>query len=163
MKEKIMILMAAVIILIIGIISINLYTSNKTEGNDKTSVYQNESNADYNDLDTQIPPPAGVYCIKMGYKTRHTEQRGFCIFPDGSECGVWSFYAGLCGQEWSYCKVNGYDLISGDVASGRCKYASNPICSVCINKTSRVESTIDDLMNLTKNMGGSVPGSTISA
>ena len=53
--------------------------------------------------------------MKMGYKRRTDTsedggQYGVCIFPNGSECTAWNFYRGKCGQEWSYCKQNGYDM-----------------------------------------------------
>ncbi|MHC4657096.1 MAG: DUF333 domain-containing protein [Planctomycetota bacterium] len=44
-----------------------------------------------------IPNPSAVYCILQGYKyeIRTDEQGikyGFCVFPDGSECGAWDYY-----------------------------------------------------------------------
>ena len=61
------------------------------------------------------PNPAAVYCVALGYEYEIIEddkggQYGVCIFPDNSECSTWAFYRGKCGQEWSYCKRQGYDL-----------------------------------------------------
>ncbi len=51
-----------------------------------------------------IQNPAAVYCKALGYKFEvvNTEkgQIGYCIFPDGSNCTAWSFFAGECGEEW---------------------------------------------------------------
>ena len=47
-------------------------------------------------LVSAIPNPAPVYCSNMGYTTNETS----CIFSDGNSCEVWSFYNGLCGQQY---------------------------------------------------------------
>lgn len=63
---------------------------------------------------TQMPDPSSGYCYALGYNSRVEEnekgQYGICIFPDKSECSEWAFYRGKCGQEWSYCRLKGYDL-----------------------------------------------------
>ena len=60
--------------------------------------------------------PAAVYCHELGYEyqTANTDQGqyGICSFPDGSKCGGWSFLEGKCGESYSYCARQGYDLIT---------------------------------------------------
>jgi len=62
-----------------------------------------------------MPNPAAVYCIALGYKYEVVtndkgDQSGFCIFPDGTAAQDRDFFRGKGGQEWSYCKLFGYDL-----------------------------------------------------
>ncbi len=49
-----------------------------------------------------IANPAAVYCKEQGgeneIKTFSSGQRGFCFFPDGSQCEEWDFYRGDCKQ-----------------------------------------------------------------
>ena len=61
------------------------------------------------------PNPSAVYCTDLGYKYETIEskdggQHGVCIFPDDNKCDAWDFYRGKCGQEYSYCKKNGYNI-----------------------------------------------------
>ena len=51
---------------------------------------------------------------------RETNQgtAGICIFHDGNECEEWDFLAGRCGQSYSFCETQGYDLQqAGDIAN----------------------------------------------
>jgi putative hemolysin len=92
-----------------------------------------------------MPDPSAVYCVKLGYKYKivtddEGNQRGICCFPDGTECGAWAFYRGKSGQEWSYCKINGYDLKELGRYEGWDKGA------VCIDKVTKKEiGTVFDL------------------
>lgn len=95
---------------------------------------------------------AGTYCTKLGYEwkviTRSSGgQYGICKFLDGSECGDWAFYKGECGQKWSYCKQNGYDLIT---KRGNEDPFTPGAYSVCINKTTGEEvGAIFNLLGMT--------------
>ena len=87
-----------------------------------------------------MPDPSAVYCIELGYKLKVVTadkgaQHGVCIFPDGSECEAWAFYRGKCGQEWSCCKRNGYDLKDLGRYEGWFRGA------VCIDRTSKKENS----------------------
>ena len=48
----------------------------------------------------ELPNPAAVYCEESGgvveIRTDDLGQRGFCVFPDGSECDQWSYFHGRC-------------------------------------------------------------------
>lgn len=142
----------------------------KSEGEDpyspEYSVCINETSMDtigvVSDLmnlggeETGMANPASVYCYMLGYKSRINEtrrgQRGICIFPDESECSEWDFYAGLCGQEWSYCKQNGYDMkVKSD---GEDPYSPNAY-SVCIDKESKSDvGLVVDLIHLEEEISG---------
>jgi hypothetical protein len=85
-----------------------------------------------------LPNPAAIYCKELGYdykivKTSEGES-GFCIFPD-KECKEWEFYAGECGQEYSYCAKNDYGIKTKN--DGKNPYS--PYYSVCVDKLSKQE------------------------
>ena len=67
-----------------------------------------------------VANPAAVYCSELGYtyeiRNAPEGQIGVCIFPNRTECEEWGFYRGMCGKEFSYCALNGYDIkeIRGD-------------------------------------------------
>lgn len=50
-----------------------------------------------------IANPASVHCGKVGGQTVIRKdasggERGFCVFPDGSECEEWALFRGTCKQ-----------------------------------------------------------------
>ncbi|MBU1135574.1 MAG: DUF333 domain-containing protein [Nanoarchaeota archaeon] len=93
-----------------------------------------------------LPNPSSAYCTEMEYSGRIAEneagQYGLCIFPDGSECGEWDFYEGRCGQEWSYCAINGYGIREPDQSDGSFNGA------VCINEQGEDVGKVAELMGL---------------
>ncbi len=82
--------------------------------------------------DIGLANPAAVYCEGLGYEMETVEtpagQDAVCIFPDGSQCGQWDFLAGRCGQEFSYCEQQGYDLIETDGNVGTCMFTDGSYC-----------------------------------
>jgi len=79
-----------------------------------------------------IPDPSSVYCMEMGYnytiiKLEDGSEIGYCIFPDNTSCPAWDFYAGICGQNWSYCAKNGWLTIA--MTDGKDPYS--PYYSAC--------------------------------
>ncbi|HDI73137.1 MAG: hypothetical protein DRO76_02810 [Candidatus Altiarchaeales archaeon] len=56
--------------------------------------------------ETGVPNPAVVYCKDLGYNY----ENGTCIFPDGSECKMWDFYRGKCGQKFTFCEQQGFKI-----------------------------------------------------
>ena len=61
----------------------------------------NDNKKDNNTQNSQIANPASVYCEEQGYELEirtnpDGSQTGYCIFPDGSECGEWAFFRGEC-------------------------------------------------------------------
>jgi len=58
---------------------------------------------------TEISNPASVYCEKEGGKLEIRKdikgnEKGFCLFNDGSECEEWDFYYGKCKKGERFCK-----------------------------------------------------------
>ena len=94
-----------------------------------------------------IANPAAVYCNELGYEYKIDNeprgQVGYCIFPNKSECDEWQFLKGKCGQEWSYCAMNGYDIIT--------KTGRNPFSreyAVCVTRDGAEIGSVTELMNL---------------
>ena len=85
-----------------------------------------------------MPNPAAIYCIEMGYKLEVITEEGggqhsVCIFDDANKCDAWSFMIGKCGNEYSYCAVNGYEQIVKTDG----KNPFSPIYPVCIEPSSK--------------------------
>lgn len=89
--------------------------------------------------------PAVVYCEELGYEYEIVKtslgEKGVCVLPD-KECGGWDFFTGKCGQEYSYCAKQGYDIetLVGVEGLTRYEYAA------CVLPGKRV--AVADLMNL---------------
>ncbi|MBN1305663.1 MAG: DUF333 domain-containing protein, partial [Anaerolineales bacterium] len=77
--------------------------------------------------------PAAIYCTDLGYEARTIEtengQEGVCVFPDDSQCNAWDFLAGKCGQEYSYCAQQGYQVVTIERSN---QFA--PETAVCLDK-----------------------------
>jgi putative hemolysin len=94
--------------------------------------------------------PAATYCKDLGYNysisgTANGEQ-GNCVFPDGSACEEWSFLAGKCGTQYSYCAKQGLGVVTkrGQGSLSR-DYAE------CVGGGGQQEvGSVDDLMGLSK-------------
>jgi len=75
--------------------------------------------------------PAAVYCGELGYAMENVTRNGGgdadCIFPDESRCGQWDFLSGRCGQEFSYCGLQGYTLGEG-ANIGTCQFPDGSTC-----------------------------------
>ncbi|MBU4267047.1 MAG: right-handed parallel beta-helix repeat-containing protein [Syntrophaceae bacterium] len=61
-----------------------------------------------------LPNPAAVYCTDLGYSYENSN----CVFPDGSSCDGWAFFRGICGQEYSYCSLQGHSMATESVDMG---------------------------------------------
>lgn len=79
------------------------------------SVPNNQEEADENIAG--MANPAAVYCEGLGYSMENVTRNGGgdadCIFPDGTRCAQWDFLSGRCGQEFTYCKTQGFNLEEG--------------------------------------------------
>ena len=133
-----------IMLALIGIVGVSLFgcsSSERTEirGQNKAIPSRKEQKS------IGTPDPSAVYCTRLGYKYEIVTdekggQHGVCIFPDNSECTAWDFYRGKCGQEWSYCKRNGYDLKDLRRHEGWFRGAT------CIDRTTKEEiGTVFDL------------------
>lgn len=102
--------------------------------------------------------PAAVYCVDvMGYEHRVIEtpeggQSGVCIMPSGEACSQWDFYAGLCGQRYSYCARRGY----GTETRWNGRDPFSPQYAVCVSQDGRSRGSVAQLSGLSANMGTSI-------
>lgn len=94
--------------------------------------------------------PAAVYCLDiMGYEYKVVDgvnggQTGVCILPNGEECNQWDFYAGTCGQSYSYCTQQGYRIETR--SDGRDPFAAD--YAVCVSLNGQVVGSITQLSDL---------------
>jgi C1A family cysteine protease/putative hemolysin len=105
------------------------------------AIASHSSSEDYHRIG--MANPAAIYCTDLGYKYNITDtqngQEGVCSFPDGSQCEEWQFLEGLCGQNYSYCALNGYDIITINNIS---------VNAYCVNKTTGEVDSVINLFNL---------------
>ena len=96
-----------------------------------------------------IANPAAIYCGELGYEYEVVDtdegQHGTCVFPDGSECDAWRFLEGKCGQSYSYCATQGYDLITK--TDGRNPFSTE--YSVCVHGQEEI-GAVTELMGLSE-------------
>ena len=78
-----------------------------------------------------MPNPSAVYCEGLGYPAESVERNGGmdadCIFPDGSRCGAWDLLSGRCGQEFTYCEMQGGTIEEG-ANIGTCRFSDGSSC-----------------------------------
>jgi putative hemolysin len=83
------------------------------------------------DIMVGLANPAAQYCEGLGYITESIERDGGmdadCVFPDSQRCGQWDFLAGRCGQEMSYCHIQGGEIMVGDNV-GTCLFFDGSTC-----------------------------------
>ena len=91
--------------------------------------------------------PAAVYCDELGYEYQVVDaaegQHGICVLPDGSECDGWGFLQGKCGQSYSHCATQGYDLVTK--SDGKNSFSGE--YGVCVRDGQEVGS-VTELMGL---------------
>jgi C1A family cysteine protease len=93
--------------------------------------------------------PAAAYCRDLGYTyevvSTSEGQHGVCVLPDSSRCDAWGFLEGKCGQAYSYCAKQGYDL---EIRSD----GNNPLSrqySVCVQDQAQI-GAVTGLMRLSE-------------
>lgn len=61
-----------------------------------------------------VSNPAASYCSLLEYQsgTQDTPQgqQSICTLPGGIVCDAWEFLRGKCGQEFSWCALNGFEI-----------------------------------------------------
>lgn len=76
--------------------------------------------------------PAAVYCEALGYTLEPRENEAGmdadCVFPDGSECLQWDFLAGRCGNEHSFCSVQGGEIKDVGTNIADCVFEDGSTC-----------------------------------
>jgi putative hemolysin len=74
--------------------------------------------------------PAALYCEGLGYELVAVERDGGmdadCVFPDGSRCAQWDFFAGSCGKDKSFCESQGGKLQEGSITI--CLFSDGSTC-----------------------------------
>lgn len=104
-----------------------------------------------------IANPAASYCSLLGYETRIMEtaegQAGACVFPDGSSCDAWEFLRGTCGQDFSWCALNGMEIQTVTESDG----SSTQVYGVCIDANGNTVGKVLDLSGLQSLLDGCRP------
>ena len=99
---------------------------------------------------TSVGNPAAVYCEMLGYRYRidssEMGQSGTCVLPDHEACNGWDFLAGKCGQEYSYCAQQGYDIKT--VRDGKNPYSQE--YGVCVTEDGREIGQVTELSKLSE-------------
>lgn len=136
---KIILKILAIILLVTAILFSSCSSKRIEPEQDETNIIKEKAG---------VANPAAVYCAKLGYEYKIVTsddggQHGVCTLSDKTECTGWNFYRGKCGQEFSYCKQQGYDLKDLGKNEGWFEGA------VCINKITKQEiGTVYNLMNM---------------
>lgn len=95
-----------------------------------------------------IGNPAAAYCALLGYQpgTQDTTdgQVGVCTMPDGSVCEAWQFLRGTCGQEFSWCALNGYEIQTVIESDG----SSTQEYAVCVDADGNTVGAVIELSGL---------------
>jgi C1A family cysteine protease len=92
--------------------------------------------------------PAAVYCQDMGYAYETIKQAGgeigVCHLPEEKTCGAWEFLEGSCGQEYSYCAKQGYQIKTKN--DGKNPYSQT--YGVCVSDQGKEIGSVVELSNL---------------
>ena len=99
-----------------------------------------------------MPNPAAVYCSELGYQVKTITQDdggqySVCVFPDGNSCDAWQFLEGKCGEEYSYCAINGY----GQIIKTDGKNSFSGTYPVCVDGSTEIGNPLD-LMGITERL-----------
>ena len=113
------------------------------------SSNDNHLNRDTSGL-TMLSNPAAVYCQDMGYEYETLKEvggeRGVCHLPEETTCGAWEYLEGSCGQEYSYCAQQGYQIkVQKD---GNNTYSS--AYGVCVTEEGEEIGSVVELSQLTE-------------
>ena len=127
--------------------SLDLDTQGRIGGTDNVTPDDATSSCDANA--PGMADPSAVYCDELGYEFQIVDgcqgQYGVCVFPDGSSCDEWRFLEGKCGQAYSYCARQGYDLITK--TDGRDPFSRE--YAVCVHDHEEIGS-VTELMRLSE-------------
>ena len=95
-----------------------------------------------------ISNPAAAYCSMLGYQTGMQDtdagQVGICALPDGTVCDAWQFLRGKCGQEYSFCALQGYGIETVTESDG----ASTQEYAVCVDSNGNILGSLIELSGL---------------
>ncbi|MBI9069514.1 MAG: DUF333 domain-containing protein [Salinivirgaceae bacterium] len=113
--------------------------------------------------------PAATYCVKLGYEYKteldnNGNMIGYCLLPNGEIVNAWDFYWGKVGEEFSYCRRKGYDIVNKSIE--RDGYVIS--CPYCVTnfseKSSGKISDFDEIpmLDLMEKNGDTLVSNTIS-
>jgi uncharacterized protein len=95
-----------------------------------------------------IGNPAASYCSLLGYQydiqDTNEGQTGVCTLPDGSNCEEWQFLRGKCGEDFSWCALNGMEIQTVTESEG----ASIQEYAVCVDSNGTIVGKVFDLSGL---------------
>ena len=96
-------------------VAISIYAFNGLSVDNISSLAEEKESSCSGDDGLGTANPAATYCKELGYSyeivtTYDGSQIGICRFNDIEECEEWDFLKGNCGQEYSYCAQQGYDI-----------------------------------------------------
>ncbi|MBI5667897.1 MAG: S8 family serine peptidase [Chloroflexi bacterium] len=102
--------------------------------------------------------PAAVYCLDLGYRYETVPgigggDDGLCVFPDGDRCEQWDFYAGKCGQAYSFCARQGLNTITLNRSDN-----FSPAYAACADAAGHIVGTVNDLSALADRAQGCYDG-----
>ena len=92
--------------------------------------------------------PASAYCVELGYDfsiitSENGSEHNICKLPNGTFCDGWDFFAGKCGQAYSYCANQG--LVTVTLENGENEFS--PEYAVCADKNGNVVGRMTEMMN----------------
>jgi len=95
-----------------------------------------------------VSNPAATYCVMLGYQNGIQEMAGeqvsTCTMPDGTLCDAWQFFRGTCGQEFSWCAQNGYQIQNVIENNG----SSTQEYAICVDADGNTIGTVAELSGL---------------
>lgn len=95
-----------------------------------------------------VANPAATYCVMLGYQVGVQEtqdgQVSICTLPDGTVCDAWKFLRGTCGQEFSWCAINGYQIQNVIQSDG----LSTQEYAVCVDANGNTAGSVIELSGL---------------
>ena len=108
----------------------------------------NMSPAEISSTNTLLANPAAVYCQDLGYEYKIVNevsgQSGICLLPGRETCDAWQFLQGKCGQDYSYCSQQGYQIRT--VMDGNDPFSIE--YAVCISNDGQEIGTVTELSGL---------------
>ncbi len=115
------------------------------------------------EVSSSMANPAAVYCGEMGYiyeiVRNPSGEVGDCLFPDGDSCDAWEFLQGKCGQNYSYCALQGYDIKT--VSDGKDPFSQE--YAVCVSSRGEEVGSVTKLSGLSEKSMGCGAGKSIYA
>ncbi len=95
-----------------------------------------------------VSNPAASYCSLLGYQSGMQDtpqgQLSICTLPGGLVCDAWQFLRGKCGQEFSWCALNGYEIQTVIESDGN--YSQE--YAVCVDSNGNNLGTVIELSGL---------------